>query len=313
MKSYKNKKVKNEYLTINKAILSNTNHPLHDCLFKYADLLNYKIFIMCLHQATKVIISMKKQGLALNKGSFKLDTFYSRKNFLCNSYISKNEILGGILRIEKTTNTDFNAFFNEINLDEDGKNINFEISDLYMKELSKKSFYKVDLADLKPLKSIRALKLALIILSTKSGYKALNYLINVLEIDTYKKNGEPKKRTNIIKDIKIAFNNLNHVIFYVYQAPKNQHEAIKEGDFKFHYETLEQMQKAEEKRVEAENAKYDEVSNAWDELNKALEIEPEQDFDKLFNVDDLTFDSVDNEVKKAITENQHEYFDFDDC
>ena len=284
MKSSKNQKIKNEYLSISKGIITQTNHPLHDCLFKYSDLVRYKVFLLCLHQANKTIISMKKQNLDLNTGSFKLKTFYSRKNFLCNSYISKGEIIGGILRIEKTTNTDFNAFFNEISLDEDGETINFEFSDLYMGELNQKSFYKVDLVDLKPLKSVIALKLAIIILSTKSGYKGLNYLINVLDVETYKRNGQPKKRSNIIKDINIAFDNFNHLVFHIYQKPKNQYVAIKEGDFKFHYETLKQIKKEED-------ARYIAALDAWHELDNALEIEPEpepeQDFDKIFNGDEL--------------------------
>jgi hypothetical protein len=280
MKTSKNQKIKSEYLSISKSIITQTNHPLHDCLFKYSDLVKYKVFLLCLHQANKTIISMNKQNLDLKAGSFNLQTFYSRKNFLCNSYISINEIIGGILRIEKTTNTDFNAFFNKISLDEDGETINFEFSDLYMRELNKKSFYKVNLVDLKPLKSIRALRLAIIILSTKSGYKGLNYLINVLEVETYKRNGQPKKRTNIIKDINIALDNFNHLIFHVYQKPKNQYVAIKEGDFKFHYETLEQIEKEK-------NAKYITILDAWHELDHALKIEKEQDFDKIFNADDL--------------------------
>lgn len=287
----KNQKIKNEYLSISKGIITQTNHPLHDCLFKYSDLVSYKVFLLCLHQANKTIISMKKQNLDLNKGSFKVKTFYSRKNFLCNSYISPDEIISGILRIEKTTNTDFNAFFNKISIDEDGETISFEFSDLYMKELNKKSFYKVDLADLKPLKSTRALRLAIIILSTKSGYKGLNYLINVLDVETYKKNGEPKKRTNIIKDINIAFDNFNYLIFHVYQKPKNQHTAVKEGDFKFHYQTLAQIKKEQ-------CARYLEVLDAWHELDRALEIQPEQDIDEVFKTENFDLDKLLEDLKE---------------
>jgi len=280
MKTSKTKKIKSEYLSISKNIITQTNHPLHDCLFKYSDLVRYKVFFLCLHQANKTIISMKKQNLDLNTGSFNLKTFYSRKNFLCNSYISIDEIIGGILGIEKTTDTNPNAFFNTISLDEDGEKISFELSDLYMEELNKKSFYKVDLIDLKPLKSVSALKLAIIILSTKSGYKGLNYLINVLDIETHKKNGEPKKRSNIIKDINIAFNNFNHLVFHIYQKPKNQYVAIKEGDFKFHYETLKQIKKEED-------ARYIAALDAWHELDDVLKVEIEQDFDKIFNANGL--------------------------
>lgn len=290
----KKQKIKNEYLSISKGIITQTNHPLHDCLFKYSDLVSYKVFLLCLHQANKTIISMKKQNLDLNKGSFKIKTFYSRKNFLCNSYISPDEIISGILRIEKTTNTDFNAFFNKISIDEDGETICFEFSDLYMKELNKKSFYKVDLVDLKPLRSVRSLRLAIIILSTKSGYKGLNYLINVLDVETYKKNGEPKKRTNIIKDINIAFDNFNHLFFHIYQKPKNQHTAVKEGDYKFHYQTLEQIKKEE-------NARYIKVIHAWHELDNALEETLEQDIDEVFNTEYFDLDELLAELKEPDT------------
>jgi len=70
------------------------------------------------------------------------------------------------------------------------------------------------------------------------------------------------------------------LVFHIYQKPKNQYVAIKEGDFKFHYETLKQIKKEED-------ARYIAALDAWHELDDVLKVEIEQDFDKIFNANGL--------------------------
>jgi len=258
-----NNKENNPFLAVPHDIMK-TKHPLHSELINFDRNIELKVFITVLATATKIFKANKKNG---------------KQTFSTIGLLGDDSVLPGSLKLAqfKKIINDMNSPFFE-HLVFENKQIEFQLSNTYIRSTLKRGFSKVDLMTLKSLQDVKTTKLAILTMICPSSkikdnnkkYLNLNYLLKILDVS---KNMD---RTDQIRAIKNPFKTLEklNLLTWKYIYPKKKSDKKLPEHYKFHFEevslkTVEEIETVKEIEVEVEeyNIEYfDEEDDQKDEV-----------------------------------------------
>jgi hypothetical protein len=256
----KNNEENNPFLAVPNDIM-NTKHILHSELINFDRNIELKVFITVLATATKIFKANKKNG---------------KQTFSTIGLLGDDSVLPGSLKLAqfKKIINDMNSPFFE-HLVFENKQIEFQLSDTYIRSTLKRGFSKVDLMTLKSLQDVKTTKLAILTMICPSSktkdnnkkYLNLNYLLKILDVS---KNMD---RTDQIRAIKNPFKTLEklNLLTWKYIYPKKKSDKKLPEHYKFHFEeislkTVEEVG-TEEIEVEEYNIEYfDKEDDQKDEI-----------------------------------------------
>jgi len=266
-----NDKNNKPFLSVPNEIM-NTKHKLHKELINFETNIELKVFIAVLATATTIFKANKKAGI---------------QTFSTVGFLAKNSFLPGTLKLselEKIINNMNTPFFNVLSFS--NKQVEFELSDIYIKSTLKRGFSKIDLMSLKSIKDLKTTRLAILTTTcpkspkTKTKYLNLNYLFDILEVN------KNLIRTGRIREIKKSFKNLEKLgilTSWKYKYPKKKSDKVLSEHYKFHFELNEKdTSNPEEVKLEIK-----ENSINIKEDSETLKDSIDEKFNEDFDLDEL--------------------------
>ncbi len=253
--------------------MMNTKHPLHKELYK--ELVNFKtnlelkVFMAVLAAATMILKAAKKEG----KQTFSTVGFLADNSFLPGSLVEEE--------LEKIINEMNTPFFD--NLSFSNKTVEFKLSDIYIKSALKRQFIKINLMNLKSLRSLNTTKLVILTSLypfSEKNQKRFLYLNFLLEIFNVSKKMTRKDQLRAVKDVFISLKKLELLNWeYIYPKKVNDDKTLKA--YSFYYSAFTPEVKESNDVIENDNDKTEE-----------LKIEREQKIDETFTTEDLDLDEI---------------------